>query len=386
MNTASVSWGDHLAFGEGDGRLATPDAVARRMDRWRDDLGATSVHWRVLRTSIAGRFQAAPGYAHPSRTRTRDVRWDPFEVVPRLAGQAGLAAYLYVSLFDEGWPLAPPSVRETSFHNAMHGRHVAWQSDFSRRHPEYACTDRSGRVRQWGVLCLAHEAVRAHFIDRFVGWMRDAAFDGLFVCLRSQSRPADHADQFGFNDPVRHDFHARFGRDLLTEDFDPQAWRDLLGEYLTRFVRELRHVLRPLGRRLAVGMPRGDVLGPPLGNTTLDWRRWIAEDLIDEIVVNQDSSRCPSMWHALWPMHRGYGYLQNYVDGRGMPALNEQIARDYGAALAPSAVRLFVAWQWRERDEVEEARIASLAPVSGLVHSTFRYDNPAAVARDDWRA
>ena len=28
----SVSWGDHLTFGEGDGRLVTEDALARRMD------------------------------------------------------------------------------------------------------------------------------------------------------------------------------------------------------------------------------------------------------------------------------------------------------------------------------------------------------------------
>ncbi|HEU5257636.1 MAG TPA: hypothetical protein VFU28_16695 [Vicinamibacterales bacterium] len=27
-------------------------------------------------------------------------------------------------------------------------------------------------------------------------------------------------------------------------------------------------------RRLGVGVARGDVLGPPLGNTTLHWRDW----------------------------------------------------------------------------------------------------------------
>src|SRR3990172_3352014 len=45
-NVISVSWGDHLVFGEGAGRLATPDDLARRMDAWRDELGATSMHWR----------------------------------------------------------------------------------------------------------------------------------------------------------------------------------------------------------------------------------------------------------------------------------------------------------------------------------------------------
>jgi hypothetical protein len=35
MNIVSVSWGDHLTFGEGDGRLDTPDKVVRRMRAWR---------------------------------------------------------------------------------------------------------------------------------------------------------------------------------------------------------------------------------------------------------------------------------------------------------------------------------------------------------------
>jgi len=66
MNVVSVSWGDHLSFGEGDGRLDTRDKVARRLRAWRDELGARAVHWRMLRTRIAGAFAAAPGYQHPS--------------------------------------------------------------------------------------------------------------------------------------------------------------------------------------------------------------------------------------------------------------------------------------------------------------------------------
>jgi hypothetical protein len=32
---------------------------------------------------------------------------------------------------------------------------------------------------------------------------------------------------------------------------------------------------------------------------------------------------------TLWPMHRGYGYLQNYLDGRGMRSLEEDIVKTY---------------------------------------------------------
>jgi hypothetical protein len=102
MNIVSVSWADHLSFGDGDGRLDTPETLARRMRAWREQLGAGALHWRVLRTRIAGHFYAAPGYRHPSLTASQSIALDDFAQVPALAHDAGLDAWLYVSLFDEG--------------------------------------------------------------------------------------------------------------------------------------------------------------------------------------------------------------------------------------------------------------------------------------------
>jgi hypothetical protein len=278
----------------------------------------------------------------------------------------GMKAYLYVSLFDEGWPLAPKSVRQVSYHSEKHHHHVSWQTSFSREHPEYAVIDRRGERRQWGVLCLAYPEVRSHFCQRFVNLLHDTEFDGLFVCLRSQSRPAGFADQYGFNEPVRQDYLARYGRDICAEDYDLQVWRDLLGEYLT-------------------GAARGDVLGPPLGNTTLAWRDWVKRGIIDELVINQNSSQCPSMWHPLWPMQRGYGYRQNYLDGHNMPPLLDHLYSDYHPVFRNQQVDLYVARQWDERSEGEEKGILAQPVAKGLVFSSFRYDNPGPVSRGDWR-
>jgi len=177
-NIASVSWGDHLVFGEGEGRLHTPEAVARRMETWRDELGAASLHWRVPRAMIPGRYHKAPGYPDTIERRS-DIEWDFLRLAPELAHQHGLKAYLYVSIFDEGFPLAPPHVRAVSYHNAMHGQHISWQSDFSRKYPNYALVDRTGEMRQWGVLCLAYQEVREHFLRRFSGWLEGGDWDGL---------------------------------------------------------------------------------------------------------------------------------------------------------------------------------------------------------------
>ncbi len=381
-NLVSVSWGDHLLFGEGDGKLDTPEAVARRVECWSRDLGASAVLWRERRTVLGGHFYCGDGRSNPHETT---VDWDDFRVVPRLCHEAGMLAYLYVTLFDEGWPLPPKEVREVSYHNAMHYQHYARQTGFSKDHPEYAMIDRSGMVRQWGVLCLGYPEVREHFRQRYLDLLHGHDFDGLFVCLRSQSRPADFADQFGFNDPVRREYLADHGRDILREDFDLQPWRGLLGGYLTLFLTELRSAL-PVGVRLAVGVPSGDIIGPPLGNWTLEWRKWVRQQVVDDLMINQNSSQCPSMWHQLWPMHRGYGYLQNYLDGHNMPGLRYQIEYAYRPVLCNSPAALYISRQWDERDAEEEDILLSHPAVSGLVFSSFRFDNPGAVERGDWRA
>ena len=385
-NIVSVSWGDHLSFGEGDGRLDTPEKLQRRLPVWRDELGAGALHWRMLRSRIPGIYSAAPGYRHPSDTAAGGLAWDDFAIVPAMARDAGLSPWLYVTVFDEGWPLAADHVRRVSYHNEMHGQHVAWQSNLTRDHPEWLAIDREGRERQQGVVSLAYPEARRAFVGRWIDLIAPTQFDGLFLCLRSQSKPAETADQFGFNEPARRHLFEKTGVDVAREPFDIEIWRDSLGWHVTALVVELRLALQRIGKKLAIGCARGDVLGPPLGNATLSWRDWVSHHLVDRLVINQNSSQCPSMWHQLWPMHRGSGYVQNYLDGSGMPPLLEHLTTAYAPAVAESGVELFVARQWCERSPDVEARLCATSGVSGLVFGSFRHDNPDAVRRNDWRA
>ena len=373
-------------FGEGDARLASTDALAHGIDRWRVELDIGALHWRPKYRGVKYLYTTADGGEHPMVERCRDADWDECEVVPRMAHESGLEAYLYLSLFDEGWPLAPPEERAVSYHNAMHVQHVARQTEFSHDHPEFMLKDRSGETRQWGVVCLSYDEARTHFRQRYLRLLGGTEFDGLFLCLRSQSRPPDFADQFGFNESVRRDYRFAVSRDIEDGEFDAETWRNLMGGYLTTFIEELRHDLTAAGLRLAVGVARGDVLGPPLGNTTLEWRRWVERGLVDQLIINQNSSRCPSMWHDLWPMHRGDGYLQNYLNGTCLPTLQDHIHETYAPAFKGRKTALLVARQWDERDEAEESALLSQPVVAGLVYSTFRHDNPGPVARGDWRA
>ena len=385
-NIVSVSWTDHLVFGEADGRLAAVEALNRRMEKWREELNAAIIQWRCARDRIRGRFYAGKGYRHFFKAKKSDITWDDLEVVPETARKHDMQVFLYVTLFDEGWDLLPKKVREVSYHNKMHCQHVSWQSDFSRQNPQYVVADRTLGNRQWGVLCLGYPEVRKHMIGRYLRLLGKGGFDGLFVCLRSQSKPAGYADQYGFNDPIHQEYLERYGVDIRTEDFDLQQWRDLLGEYLTQFLRELREALGAKQMLLSVGVPRGSVLGPPMGNTTLQWPLWIQEGLVDQLVIDQNSSQCPSMWHALWPMHRGYGYLQNYLDGRGMRLLEEDIVNTYAPVADRTNTKLYVARQWQQRSQTKEKELLRLTGVEGLVFSSFRHDNPGPIQRNNWRA
>ena len=194
-NIVSVSWSDHLIFGEGDGRLKTETSLQRRMQKWNEELNAGIIHWRCTRDRIKGKFYAGRGHQHFFQARKPSLNWDDFAVVPEIAHYLGIKVFLYVSLFDEGWPLLPKKVREVSYHNTMHCQHVSWQSSFSRKYPQYGVVDRTLRKHQWGVLCLAYPEVRRHLINRYRRLLGGGNFDGLFVCFRSQSRPVDFADQ-----------------------------------------------------------------------------------------------------------------------------------------------------------------------------------------------
>lgn len=386
-NIASVSWPDHLVFGEGDGRLATVDALARRMDAWREELGAATLHWREVRTRRDhARFYAAPGNPRTQQQRIRAIDWDDFSVVPRLAHERGMRAELYVSILDEGRPLPSRRERERSYHNAMHGQHVTWQTTFSRANPEFAVVDRAGETRQWGVLCFGYPEVRRHLRQRILGYVEGYEWDGVFLCLRTQAKPAVFADQFGFNAPVREAMREQYDVDILCQDFDQEAWRKVRGEFLTAFLRELGPELRSRGVRLSVGLPRGEIIGPPVGNWPIEWRAWAEERLIDALVIDQNSSQCPSMWHQLWPMHRGYGYVQNPLDGLHLPPLPLLLRDDYGPVVAWTGVDLYVARQWCSRCHEEESPLRDHPGVTGLVFSTFRHDNRGPVARGDFRA
>ena len=128
----------------------------------------------------------------------------------------------------------------------------------------------------------AYPEVRDYMINKIIRTFSDGFdFDGVFLSIRSHGLPPDHADQYGFNQPVVEEYKRRYGRDILREDFDVEKWRELRGEYFTLFLRELKAHLKTKGQKLSIGVQQGEYIGPPFGNMRLQWRQWIEEGIID---------------------------------------------------------------------------------------------------------
>lgn len=98
----------------------------------------------------------------------------------------------------------------------MHVQHVTWRSNFSRANPELTVVDRSSEHRQRGVLSFAYPEVRQHFRRRIASYLDGYEWDGMFLCLRTQARPAAFADQFGFNAPIVKAMQERAGVESST--------------------------------------------------------------------------------------------------------------------------------------------------------------------------
>ena len=169
-------------------------------------------------------------------------------------------------------------------------------------HSEVITIDRKGNM-YWMVREYAYPGARSSKVDEFVYMAKHFGLRRFIPCMRSEASqiqpPADKADRFGFNAPVVHDMKALFGVDIMTDPrfdvdsptFDPcdpmvQNWHNLRGTYITQFYRELRERLNEVDPNIQIAASlSGDYVGPIIGNIRLDWRTWVDEGLVDEIIT-----------------------------------------------------------------------------------------------------
>lgn len=330
-NALYVSWGDQILAPRPADRLDTPAQINERLPQWCALAQTDTIYWRASAWRIRHGHEVRRQYVakYWDAVDAAYAAGDPYATAVSTAHRDGRRIYGYLTLFDDGSPTSVRYGDSTPF---------PWQSQFSIDHPEYLVCDRSGQARQWGVYEYAYPEVRRYMIQRCLALLDQYPFDGIYLCCRTHSKPAEAADQFGFNQPVVDEYRRRYGVDLRTAEFDPATWEALRGEYLTLFLRELHAELAQRGKRLAIGIPLGDSLGPPYGHLQLDWPSWVKDRLIDELVVGirTGNEHYPSMKGH----DRERGYRFSADEGWGLPDWTEEVKNRYGPACREAGVLL----------------------------------------------
>jgi len=344
-NLVNVSWGDQIMIARGDARLDTPGKIRRSLEAWRRADSVKTILWRGSAYSLRRYYERrrkAGGFADAYYRKVQQVLdvFDPLTTARQAARANGQTFLIYLTIFDHG---APPSVLyagTTPF---------PWQDRLTIENPQLQTLDRQGRY-QHGVLELAYPQARRVMIERIVGFVREFGTDGVYVCTRTHSLPALHADQFGFSPPVVEAFKQRHGVDIRTDrrfdctrgDYDAkgelvEAWRRLRGEYLVRFYRELQAALP--GKVIYTGIPRGRYLGPPYGNVYLDWESLVRERLVHGLVIGVYSGK--GLHGKLYVPHAKIGYLSSEDDAIGIPDAERALREVYGPLCTVHGVKLF---------------------------------------------
>ncbi len=233
-----ISWGDVIVEPhQGAARLDTVEKVREATKIWKSQ-GIEKVLFRAdnFRVLLFHQYlSTAP--SHNKGWSTTRAAWDSglLQTAVEAMKRQGIEAFVWLTVLDEG---CPPEVLYSDSHS------FPWQSHFTRENPHYLSSDRSltenARKYHWGLMEYAYPEVREYMLKVIRAFSDRFDFDGVFLSLRSHAPPPDHADQFGFNQPVVQEFKRRYGRDILRQSFDLEKWRELRGDFLTGFLREVK--------------------------------------------------------------------------------------------------------------------------------------------------
>mgnify|MGYP003640105730 CR=1 FL=1 len=348
------SWGDMtLVYGPGtNAAMDSPAAFEHMVKHWKGR-GFTGVHLRTDLSQIEPFIRRNP---LSTTNPTLAVAWsyidevmagfpaDFHQVAQQIADRHDFEFWSWhPHIYSDG---APPDVGVPGV-----GRMIPWSyvAKYTAEHPEVISVDRAGN-RFWMVREYAYEGARASKVAEFVYMAKELGLKRFVACMRSEATqvlpPPDKADQYGFNTPVVEAMQERYGVDILTdprfdvygEGFDlhdpmVENWRSLRGGYVTQLYRELRQALQAVDPdiRLAVTLS-GEYVGPILGNWRMDWRTWVDEGLVDEIIL-------PVTFEATLDLElASKGYLTSARHDRGTVSLD--VARDYIAKSAHPDIKL----------------------------------------------
>ena len=310
-----TSWGDMMwVYGPGTyPSMETPELLEKMIEHWkgrghtgvmlRTDLGQIEPFIRRNPIPDDEEMANSSGVANPRVAAllhyvdTIMESFDVHEVGAELAKKYDFEWWAWhPQLYSDG---APETVGAPGL-----GRIWPWSyvNKYQFENQDVITIDRQG-AKLWMVPEYGYPGLREAKVNEIVHMAQTFGLRRFVLCMRSEVNqlidPPSHADQYGFNDVVVRDMKRLYEVDIMTDPrFDVKSpvfdsndemvnkWRDLRGSYVTQFYRELREALNKVDPDIKIGVTlSGDYVGPPLGNWRLDWRTWVNEGLVDEIIT-----------------------------------------------------------------------------------------------------
>ena len=211
--------------------------------------------------------------------RQRQHGFDPLRSAVQCAREIGVKIY--------------PQVRMTGEQLPPNHHDYTGPGDFQKQHPEWRCLSPDGHKTRH--LSQAFDQVRSKYVELFREWVDTYEADGICITL-CRSWP-----YVLFEQPVLDSFQQKYGLDMRELDYFDERVLAHRATFLTQLLRETRQMLDEVGAkrgcqlRTVYVIPAEDYSAmptPDLGPFTalkvhaMDVKAWIAEGLVDDLVVH----------------------------------------------------------------------------------------------------
>lgn len=282
----NVDYMDEVVYCQNLGYATYGEKEIEKYFRQLKELGVTGVQWRVSATGhMMYHSKAAtvfPGKNDLSQFKPEIQRMasvlketDPLEIAVREARKNGIKIYIWMTLSDERGTLK-------DIENCM-------TPELLIKHPEYALLDKNGKP-MLGTVCYNVPEVRKYKLDIIKELVTYRA-DGIYLCTRSHCfyYNTDKDIQYGYNKEIVEEYKKRYGKDILTEDFDIDKWLEIRAEGLDSFMLEAADIIHSAGQKVRLGIKttRNEDRAWPYGRARMHWKTWAKNKWIDEILVGQ---------------------------------------------------------------------------------------------------
>ena len=324
-----VSWGDQIVIGKGIGKLDTAQKIEQMIKYWHKSFKTKLILWRVSSYMLLRHSEMRNKFHRDIRKKLFKEINHPYSIAVKTAHKYNIKILAYTTIWDLG---APQSV--------LYGdkQPFPYQSHFTIKNPQYQTCDKSGK-HHYGVLELAYPEARKYLISRAKKVIDEFGFDGVYWCTRCHMFPAGDGDRFGYSKIIVDEYKKLYGKNILKENFDKGKWRKLRGGYFVKFLNETRKELP--GKMVALGIPRGNYIGPPYGNMFLPWQEIMNHKLVDCIIlgVNSGAWLYPKRSHD----YKNQNYLCSDEKNFNVPGWSQAINKVYGPLAVKNNIKLGVA-------------------------------------------